>query len=81
LDAELVDDLAVPTAGRDRGVRLGRRAAAAILAKKSNDGSNRAEPRVGVDFITATPRANGVKIRSVRFRWRSVPTGGASNRS
>jgi hypothetical protein len=38
-----------PTAA---GIDLGRRAAAAILALRADDGSKRAEPRVGVDFIT-----------------------------
>ncbi|MDQ2695505.1 MAG: phosphatase PAP2 family protein [Pseudomonadota bacterium] len=33
------------------GIDLGRRAAAAILALRANDGAQHAEPRIGVDFI------------------------------
>ena len=39
-----------PTA---EGIDLGRRAAAAILALRANDGSQYIEPRVGVDFMTS----------------------------
>jgi hypothetical protein len=35
------------------GIELGRRAAAAILALRADDGSQHAEPRVGVDFVTS----------------------------
>src|SRR5881397_1614570 len=35
------------------GIDLGRRAAAAILALRANDGSQHAEPRVGIEFITS----------------------------
>jgi hypothetical protein len=35
------------------GITLGRRAAAAILALRANDGSQHAEPRVGVEFLTS----------------------------
>ena len=35
------------------GVAVGREAAAAILAARANDGSQRAELRVGIDFITS----------------------------
>src|SRR5213083_1019378 len=35
------------------GIDLGRRVAAAILALRANDGSQHAEPRVGIDFITS----------------------------
>ena len=34
-------------------MRLGRRAAAAILARRAKDGSQHAEPRVGIEFITS----------------------------
>ena len=34
-----------------RGIDLGHRAAAAILALRSSDGSQHAEPRMGIDFI------------------------------
>src|SRR5438094_736138 len=33
------------------GIDLGRQAAAEILALRANDGSQRAEPRIGIDFI------------------------------
>jgi len=51
----LAEDL---TAIRDsraktNGIALGQRAAAAILALRAADGSQHAEPRVGVDFITS----------------------------
>ena len=36
-----------------RGIDLGHRAAAAILALRSKDGSQHAEPRVGFDFLTS----------------------------
>lgn len=38
---------------REDGIDLGRRAAAAILALRVDDGSQHAEPRVGVDFPTS----------------------------
>jgi PAP2 superfamily len=38
---------------KNNGIDLGRSAAAAILALRENDGSEHAEPRVGVDFITS----------------------------
>ncbi|HVP31894.1 MAG TPA: vanadium-dependent haloperoxidase [Myxococcota bacterium] len=51
LDAELarVDD----TAGRRRGEAAGRRAAAAILAKRQGDGAEVPEPLVGIEFPTS----------------------------
>lgn len=50
----LAEDLKLISNGRakDNGIDLGRRAAAAILELRENDGSNHREPRVGVDFIT-----------------------------
>jgi hypothetical protein len=53
-DVELVDDLSTIPNGpaKRQGVDLGRRAALAILALRADDGSQHAEPRVGVDFIT-----------------------------
>jgi hypothetical protein len=61
------------------GIDLGKRAAAAILARRKNDGSNHAEPRLGVDFITGkhpgdwrqdpvsqVPIALGARWREVR---------------
>jgi len=55
LDATLVDDLAALRDGRPKtdGVDCGRAAAAAILARRTNDGSQHAEPRIGVDFFTS----------------------------
>ena len=38
-------------ARRRSGIEVGRRAAAAILARRANDGSQHAEPRVGIDFV------------------------------
>ena len=51
---QLAEDLSQIPNGRAKvkGKKLGRRAAAAILAQRANDGSQRAEPRVGVDFLT-----------------------------
>jgi len=53
-DQQLADDLATIADGRpkDDGIALGHRAAAAILALRANDGSQHAEPRIGVDFLT-----------------------------
>ena len=39
--------------GQENGIRLGRRAAAAILALRSHDGSQHGEPKVGVDYPTS----------------------------
>jgi membrane-associated phospholipid phosphatase len=56
LDARFAEDLAsmAGTNGRfmSRGLDLGRRAAAAILARRAQDGSERPEPYLGVDFVT-----------------------------
>jgi PAP2 superfamily len=38
---------------KNNGIDVGRRAAAAILALRQNDGSEHPEPRVGVDYITS----------------------------
>ena len=53
--AALREDLKSIPDGRakNNGIDLGRRAAAAILALRQNDGSDHAEPRVGVDYITS----------------------------
>jgi hypothetical protein len=52
-DALLTADLGQMQDGRAQanGIALGRQAAAAILALRSDDGSQHAEPRVGVEFI------------------------------
>jgi hypothetical protein len=54
-DERLADDLSqIPDGGpKANGIDLGRRAAAAILALRADDGSQYAEPYVGVDFITS----------------------------
>jgi len=54
-DDELAHDLDAIRDGRpkDLGVALGQRAAAAILSLRANDGSARAEPRVGIEFLTS----------------------------
>ena len=55
IDGLLVADLSQVPEGRPKtdGIDLGRRAAAAVLALRNNDGSQYPEPRVGVDFITS----------------------------
>ncbi|HEV7391115.1 MAG TPA: phosphatase PAP2 family protein [Burkholderiales bacterium] len=54
-DQLLAEDLKNIPAGRAKvnGVDVGSRAAAAILALRANDGSQVAEARVGIDFITS----------------------------
>ena len=54
-DAALAEDLAHIPDGRkkDDGIELGRQSALAILALRAADGSQHAEPRVGIDFITS----------------------------
>ena len=53
-DAQLADDLSQIPDGRAKvkGIELGQQAAAAILALRANDGSQHAEPRVGIEFLT-----------------------------
>jgi hypothetical protein len=51
-DTALADDLArIAERGKEDGRRVGRRAAAAILAQRKNDGGSEIEPRVGVEFL------------------------------
>ncbi|MFI5217168.1 MAG: phosphatase PAP2 family protein [Candidatus Limnocylindria bacterium] len=54
-DAALAEDLdQIPARKRrekENGIRLGRRAAAAILARREDDGSQHPEPRVGIDYL------------------------------
>jgi hypothetical protein len=66
-DRQLAQDLDTirPSRFRATGIALGRRAAAAILALRQDDGSARAEPRVGIDFITGTEPGD----------WRQDPVG------
>jgi len=54
-DALLADELAKISEGRgkEEGIRVGQRAARAILARTADDGSQHAEPRLGTDFITS----------------------------
>jgi hypothetical protein len=54
-DQLLAQDLKQIPTGRPKvnGVDVGRRSAAAILALRANDGSQVAEARVGIDFITS----------------------------
>ena len=54
-DERLVEDLSQIQDGdaKANGIDLGRRAAAAILALRADDGSLTADPGVGVDFITS----------------------------
>jgi hypothetical protein len=55
LDDLLAEDLSQIADGRAKtnGMTLGQRAAAVMLARRAVDGSQHAEPRVGVDFITS----------------------------
>jgi PAP2 superfamily len=57
-DQELAEDLHEIRAGgrtKAQGIEVGRRAAAAILAQRAKDGSQHAEPRVGIDHVTSNP--------------------------
>jgi hypothetical protein len=55
LDALLAEDLAQIhwTIAKTRGVDVGRRAAANVLALRADDGSQHAEPLLGTEFITS----------------------------
>ncbi len=55
-DARLAEDLAEFGEGdrKARGIALGMQAAAAILARRADDGSAHAEPIVGVDYFPGT---------------------------
>jgi membrane-associated phospholipid phosphatase len=54
-DDQLAADLMDIPDGRVKinGIGLGRRTAAAILAARANDGAQRPEPRVGIEFLTS----------------------------
>src|SRR5438034_7193339 len=54
-DQELANELNQIPNNRPKanGIALGHRAAAAILALRADDGSQQAEPRVGIEFITS----------------------------
>jgi len=66
-DMALDDDLKLISNGlaKNRGIDLGRRAAAAVLELRANDGSEHTEPTVGVNFIPAMSRGSGVRTPSV----------------
>lgn len=53
-DAQLAEDLSQIPEGqaKAKGIALGQRAAAAILALRANDGSQHAEPLLGIEFFT-----------------------------
>jgi hypothetical protein len=56
-DSTLAGELVQIKTSKDsisKGIALGKSAAAACLALRANDGSNVAEPQLGVDFITGT---------------------------
>src|SRR3982074_1525262 len=55
-DAQLAEELDPINDRRPKviGIELGQRAAAAILSLRTDDGSERAEPRVGIEFITSS---------------------------
>jgi hypothetical protein len=55
LDEQLAEDLRRirDRRAKEHGIEVGRRAADAILAGRADDGSQHAEPRVGVDFSTS----------------------------
>ncbi len=63
--AVLAEDLDGIPEGRMKtnGIALGKRAAAAILAMRANDGSQHSEPRVGIEFLTSNDPG----------RWRQDP--------
>lgn len=75
--ANLREDLKSLPDGRakNNGIDLGRRAAAATLALRENDGSEHTEPRVGGTTLPAISRENGGRIQSARFRWPSARVG------
>ena len=54
-DTVLAEELAEIPEGRlkTNGIALGKRAASAILAARANDGSQRPEPHVGIEFLTS----------------------------
>ena len=63
---------------REAGIELGHRAAAAILALRANDGSDVAEPRLGVNFFTSNGPGNwrqdpiGLQPIAMGARWSEV---------
>jgi len=65
IDARLAEDFAEVKnkKAKANGISLGKRAAAAILALRTNDGSQTPEPRVGIDHLTS----------DLPGRWRQDP--------
>jgi PAP2 superfamily len=55
MDSQLAADLALIPNGSAKtiGIKVGQRSAAGILALRAADGSQHAEPKVGIDFITS----------------------------
>jgi hypothetical protein len=66
-DQELASELSqmLDSHSKSDGIDLGHRAAAAILALRANDGSQQAEPRLGVQFFTSNDPG----------KWRQDPIG------
>ena len=66
-DQELATELSqiLDSHSKSDGIDLGHRAAAAILALRANDGSQQAEPRLGVQFFTSNDPG----------KWRQDPIG------
>ena len=64
-DAVLAEELAGIPEGRlkTNGIALGKRAASAILVARANDGSQQAEPKVGIEFLTSNDPG----------KWRQAP--------
>jgi PAP2 superfamily len=54
LDIDAIQSQLPTEGGLEAGLQLGRQAGAAILNLRMNDGSARAEPRIGIEFITST---------------------------
>lgn len=58
----LKEDLArIADRGKDAGRLVGRRAAAGILAARRNDGSAKAEPRMGIEYVPRDEPAERVR--------------------
>jgi hypothetical protein len=52
MDGHMAEEMEnMDTAGRVQGLQIGRKAAAAVLARAANDGSDHTEPRIGIEFI------------------------------
>jgi hypothetical protein len=66
-DQVLAEDLGriPPGTAKLSGIDLGRRAATAILALRADDGSQHAEPRVGIDHTTSDLPGRWGRIQSV----------------